>query len=151
MAYLSGEDKKPLDGCIFCAKLAAGDDVREHILHRGKLVYVTLNRFPYNNGHLMIVPNAHVPSFEQLDEAGLAELMQLLNHCLAALRKEFRPDGFNVGANVGAVAGAGVADHVHLHVVPRWAGDTNFMPVLGDTRVIPELLDQTYARLKRVW
>ncbi len=151
MAYLTGEDKKPLDGCIFCAKLAAGDDAGEHILYRGRTAYVTLNRFPYNNGHLMIVPNAHVPSFEQLDAATLAEMMRLLNDSLAALRRELRPDGFNVGANLGAVAGAGVADHVHLHVVPRWGGDTNFMPVLGDTRVIPELLSQTYERLKKAW
>jgi ATP adenylyltransferase len=151
MSYLTGEVKRPVDGWIFCAKLEAGHDVIEHILYRGASTYVTLNRYPYNNGHLLIVPIAHVPSFEQLDDAAQLELMHLLNHALAVLRAEFHPDGFNVGANLGAVAGAGVAEHVHLHVVPRWAGDTNFMPIVGETRVIPEWLDQTYARLKRAW
>ncbi len=151
MAYLTGEGRKPVEGCIFCAKIAAGDDAAEHVIHRGDWAYVTLNRYPYNNGHLMVVPYAHVASFEALDEAALAEVMRLMNHSLAALRSVYRPDGFNVGANLGSIAGAGVAGHVHLHVVPRWAGDTNFMPIVGDTRVIPELLDQTYERLKQAW
>ncbi len=151
MAYLTGEGNKPVEGCIFCLKIAAGDDAGEHVVYRGQSAFVTLNRYPYNNGHLMVVPYSHVASFEALDDAAQAEVMHLLNHSLAALRKALRPDGFNIGANVGSVAGAGVADHVHLHVVPRWAGDTNFMPILSDTRVIPESLDQTYAKLKAAW
>jgi ATP adenylyltransferase len=151
MAYLAGEDRRHVDGCLFCAKVAANDDAGEHIIHRGETAYVTLNRYPYNNGHLMVVPYAHVGSFEALEERAQAELMRLLNQCLATLRAELRPDGFNVGANLGAVAGAGVADHVHLHVVPRWSADTNFMPVISATRVIPEWLDETYARLRRAW
>ncbi len=151
MAYLTGEDRRPVEGCIFCNKIAAGDDAVEHIVFRGRAAYVTLNRYPYNNGHLMVVPYAHVASFEALDEAAQLEVMQLLNRSLGALRRVYHPDGFNVGANLGSVAGAGVADHVHLHVVPRWGGDTNFMPVVGDTRVIPETLDQTYERLRKAW
>jgi ATP adenylyltransferase len=151
MTYLTGEVKRPVDGCIFCAKLAANDDAGEHIIFRGTAAFVTLNRYPYNNGHLMVVPNAHVPSFEQLDDAAQLEIMHLLNHALAVLRAELRPDGFNVGANLGSAAGAGVAEHVHLHIVPRWTSDTNFISALSETRVIPEWLDQTYVRLKRAW
>ncbi len=151
MAYLTGEGRKPVEGCIFCAKIAAGDDAAEHVIHRGDWAYVTLNRYPYNNGHLMVVPYRHAASFEDLDDPTQLEIMHLVNHSVAALRRALRPDGFNIGANVGAVAGAGIADHVHLHVVPRWAGDTNFMPIVADTRVIPESLDQTYQKLKAAW
>jgi len=149
MPYLRGEDKRP-DGCIFCHKLQCSDD-QEHILYRGESCYVTLNRYPYSNGHLMVIPYVHVPSLEDLDVLTLTEMMRIVNHSLAALREAYAPHGFNVGVNLGQAAGAGIADHVHMHVVPRWTADTNFMPVVGRTRVIPELLDEAYARLKPIF
>jgi len=146
MAYLKGEGEAP-PGCIFCLKVN-GSDEAEHILLRGRTAYVTLNRYPYNNGHLMVIPYAHVPSLEDLDDPTLLEMMQLVALSLRVLRQAYRPEGFNIGANIGRPAGAGVADHVHIHVVPRWTGDTNFMPVIGNTRVLPEWLDDTYRRLR---
>jgi len=148
MQYLTGADKShSAPGCVFCAKVSAPDE-SEHVLCRGQFAYVTLNRYPYNNGHLMVIPCAHVASLEQLDPPTLTELMLLTNRGLAALRKAYSPDGFNIGVNLGQAAGAGIAEHVHIHIVPRWNADTNFMPIVGETRVIPETLDQTYARLR---
>jgi len=106
-----------------------------------------LNLYPYNNGHIMVVPYRHVPSLEQLDDEELLEMMNIVNQSLAALRKVMNPDGFNIGVNIGKAAGAGIVDHVHIHIVPRWEGDTNFMAVMAETRVIPELLEQTYEKL----
>ncbi|MCS7251187.1 MAG: HIT domain-containing protein [Thermoflexus sp.] len=146
MAYLKGEGGVP-QGCIFCLKID-GSDEAEHILFRGQTAYVTLNRYPYNNGHLMVIPYAHVPSLEDLDDPTLLETMQLVTLSLRVLRQAYRPEGFNIGVNIGRSAGAGVADHVHLHIVPRWTGDTNFMPVISNTRVLPEWLDDTYRRLR---
>jgi ATP adenylyltransferase len=149
MPYLRGDNKGP-DGCIFCRKMD-GSDEEEHILYRGEFCYVTLNRYPYSNGHLMVIPYVHVPSLEDLDELTLGEMMQVVNLSLTALREAYAPHGFNVGVNLGKAAGAGIADHVHMHVVPRWTADTNFMPVVAETRVIPELLDEAYARLKPIF
>jgi ATP adenylyltransferase len=149
MPYLRGENKQP-DTCIFCHKLNCLDD-QEHILYRGESCYVTLNRYPYSNGHLMVIPYVHVPSLEDLDEPTLSEMMQIVNLSLAVLREAYAPHGFNVGVNLGRAAGAGIAEHVHMHVVPRWMADTNFMPVVGNTRVIPELLDDGYSRLKPIF
>ena len=146
MAYLQGDE--PLsEGCLFCVK-PRSEDAEVRIVHRGRLCYVVLNRFPYNNGHLMVVPYAHMPTLEDLDAATLAELMALTRLSLRVLREAYNPQGFNVGMNIGEVAGAGVAEHIHLHVVPRWGGDTNYMTTVGETRVIPEWLDQTYERLR---
>jgi ATP adenylyltransferase len=117
------------------------------ILYRGHKAFIILNRYPYNNGHLMVVPYEHASSLEQMDVPTLTELMLLVNRALAALRQTMSPDGFNVGVNLGRAAGAGLDQHVHIHVVPRWFGDTNFMPVLGESRVIPQLLQETYAQL----
>jgi ATP adenylyltransferase len=148
MPYLTGADKShSAPGCVFCRKVSAPDE-NEHILCRGQFAYITLNRYPYNNGHLMVIPCLHVASLENLDTPTLTELMVLTNRGLAVLRKAYHPDGFNIGVNLGQAAGAGIAEHVHIHVVPRWNADTNFMPVVGETRVIPETLDQTYARLR---
>lgn len=138
-------------GCIFCNLPAANDDPASLIIQRGQRAYVILNRFPYNNGHMMVVPFQHVPSFEALDDATLAEIMQLTNQALAALRSMYNPQAFNLGANIGAAAGAGIADHVHMHVVPRWAADTNFMTAVADTRVIPEDLQETYRLARAHW
>lgn len=136
------------NGCIFCRALQAGADRENLILERGRLAFAIVNRFPYNNGHLMVVPYSHAASLEDLEAETLTDMMLLLNRCLAALRKAMRPDGFNIGVNLGHVAGAGVADHVHIHAVPRWLGDTNFMPVVGDMRVVPQTWLQTYDQIK---
>ena len=145
LEYLKAPKK---DGCIFCQAIQSNQDRENLVLWRGERAFLILNRFPYNNGHLMVVPYTHVPSLEDLDTPILTELMLLLKRSLAALRMAMQPDGFNIGANLGHVAGAGIEDHVHLHVVPRWSGDTNFMPIVGDVRVIPQTWLQTYDQLR---
>ncbi len=137
-----------LEGCIFCDALQGDDDQENLVLLRGERAFLILNRYPYNNGHFMAVPHVHVPSLEDLDASTLTEMMLLLNRGLAALRATVHPDGFNIGANLGQVAGAGIEEHVHLHAVPRWLGDTSFMPVVGDMRVVPQTWLQTYDMLK---
>ena len=149
MPYLRGEYEKP-DGCIFCHKLSCADE-DEYILHRGESCYVTLNRYPYSSGHLMVIPYAHVSSLEDLDTPTLTEMMLFVNMSLGALREAYAPHGFNLGMNLGEAAGAGIAEHVHMHIVPRWTADTNFMPMLARTRVIPELLEDAYARLEPIF
>jgi len=146
MPYLRGEGPE-IEGCLFCVS-AEMDDAEAHIVRRSDLAYIILNRYPYNSGHLMIVPNAHKASPEELEPQALAEMTRLMQLSMRVLREAYDPEGFNVGMNVGAAAGAGVADHVHLHIVPRWSGDTNYMPVLAETRVIPEWIDRTYERLR---
>ena len=133
--------------CVFCEALAAGDDPGRLVLHRGERVFAILNRYPYTAGHLMVVPNRHVGALEDLsaDEAG--ELWAVAVQAKRALDAAFRPDGYNLGINLGPAAGAGVKDHLHLHVVPRWGGDTNFMPVLGEVHVISQHLDEIYESL----
>ena len=137
--------------CVFCAKVKSADDAANHILYRGERCFVTLNLFPYNNGHLMVVPNRHTPALESLDEAEAGEMMHVTQMAVQVLKAAFNPQGFNIGINQGQVAGAGIAAHLHQHVVPRWGGDTNFTSVIGETRVIPEWIDQTYARLHEAW
>jgi ATP adenylyltransferase len=156
MSYLQGDNKPSGEGqagCIFCVKPTAEADcaVDELIVRRGQHAFVILNRYPYNNGHLMVVPYLHVPSLEELEAPVLAELMLLVKQSLTVLRTVYNPHGFNLGVNIGASAGAGIVDHVHFHVVPRWAGDTNFMTVVGQTRVIPEELADTCQRLCDAW
>jgi ATP adenylyltransferase len=149
MSYIRGE-KKPVTGCIFCNKVT-GDDEAEQIVARSEYVYVTLNRYPYNNGHLMVVPYEHVDTQEALTTEALTDLMLTINRSLGALRKLYNPAAFNLGANIGAAAGAGIAEHYHFHIVPRWPGDANFMSTVADTRVIPDTLDNTYRELKSIW
>jgi ATP adenylyltransferase len=139
------------DECIFCAGPTADDDRAKYILRRGEHCFAMLNAFPYNNGHLMVSPYRHVASIEELDEPALLELMTMTQASLAALREAYAPEGFNLGVNQGKIAGAGVEHHVHLHVVPRWGADTNFMPVIGDTRVLPQSLDDSYHDLTRAF
>jgi ATP adenylyltransferase len=146
MRYVAGGQRE--DGCIFCNRLAENDDVRALILHRGERAFVIMNLFPYNTGHVMIVPNAHVASPEDADAEMLADMAALRGPVLRALRRALAPEGFNLGLNVGAVAGAGVSDHLHEHVVPRWGGDANFMPILAATTVMPELIPVTYAKIR---
>ncbi|TET85831.1 HIT domain-containing protein [Candidatus Aerophobetes bacterium] len=145
LEYILDEKKK---GCIFCEKSKESKDVENYILLRGEKCLVMLNAFPYNNGHLMIIPYRHVGSIEDLKEDETREMMKLLSLMTVLLKKVMSPDGFNVGMNLGDVAGAGIMGHLHLHIVPRWKGDCNFMPVLSDTKVIPEALRQTYQKLK---
>jgi len=145
MAYIRRE-KQP--GCIFCEMLEAGDDDRQLILHRSELTFLVLNKFPYNNGHLMAVPYRHVDTLEALTAEEAVDMMALVSLGIRALRRSTNPEGFNIGVNIGKIAGAGVIDHVHTHVVPRWGGDTNFMPVLADVRLIPQDLNETYVELK---
>jgi ATP adenylyltransferase len=146
MAFI--EPKTPVrPDCIFCTQPAENRDEEHHILYRGKHCFMLLNLYPYNNGHLMIAPFEHVSSIELLDTAILTELMEQAKLALHALRITMNPDGFNMGINQGKVAGAGFAEHVHYHIVPRWNGDTNFMPVLADIKVMPEHLDAVYHKL----
>ena len=144
--YIRGP--KP-DQCIFCRAAAAEDDRAAHVVARGERCFVVLNAYPYNNGHLMVSPYEHVPSIEELDDSALLELMHLTRRSLATVRDAYSPEGFNIGINQGKVAGAGVEEHVHLHVVPRWGADTNFMPVIGSTRVLPQSLDDSWEELSR--
>jgi len=154
MAYLGAEKTTQSNECIFCVKARAineGALQTEHIVARSRFVFVTLNLFPYNNGHLMVVPYEHIPSLEALSPEALSDLMQTTNLALAALRRVYNPQAFNVGANIGAAAGAGIAAHFHLHVVPRWNGDANYMSTIANTRVIPDLLDDTWRKLRAAW
>ena len=139
--------KEKAGGCIFCDKPLAGDDRAAYIVHRGVHAYVLLNAFPYNNGHIMVAPYAHIAAIEELPPETIHEMMDLAQLATRALKTGFAPDGLNLGFNVGAAAGAGIKDHLHLHLVPRWMGDTNFMPVVGDVRVIPESLEQSFDKL----
>lgn len=146
MAYIRDPDRK-ITGCPFCVLPQAGDDRESLIVHRGETGYVILNAYPYNPGHLMVVPYRHVDAFEALSREEICELALLSQQGVRALQAVSDPHAFNLGINVGEVAGAGIADHIHQHVVPRWGGDTNFMPVVGHTKVLPELLEETYDRL----
>lgn len=148
MAFITPETPPP-PGCIFCILPAQHRDAENHVLYRGEHCFMMLNRYPYNNGHLMIAPFQHVETLEKLDAATLAELMEQAQLALKALRQLMTPDGFNMGINEGKVAGAGFAEHIHYHIVPRWVGDTNFMPVVADIKVIPEHLDMVYVQLKQ--
>lgn len=146
MVYIR-KARKPA-GCIFCSKARERRDAANLLLHRGLHGFVMMNLFPYNSGHLMVAPYAHVKSLESLSADGALDLIRLTNLSLRALRAEIRPEGFNVGMNLGRVSGAGIEAHVHLHIVPRWNGDTNFMPLFSETRVIPEHLRETYRKLR---
>jgi ATP adenylyltransferase len=146
MRYVQGERKD--EGCIFCLAAESGDDEARCVLRRGERCLVMLNAFPYNSGHLMVSPHRHAASIENLDDDELLELMTLTRRALRVVRETDAPDGFSLGVNEGEIAGAGFAGHVHLHVVPRWAADSNFMAVTADTRVLPQSLEDSYAQLR---
>jgi ATP adenylyltransferase len=135
-------------GCFLCESLKRNDDRKNYVLYRGKHSYVIMNLYPYNNGHLLVVPYAHVPDMNALPIDELMDLMKCTQHSLNALKQDMNPEGFNVGINLGKVAGAGLPGHMHLQIVPRWTGDTSYLTVFDETRVMPELLDGTYERLK---
>jgi ATP adenylyltransferase len=147
MEYIENHGKE--DGCIFCKAQALADSAENLIVHRGQLAFVIANRYPYTSGHVMIVPVRHLPGLEQLNAAERAEMMELTSLATVVLRKIYGTDAFNVGLNIGEAAGAGVKEHVHIHVVPRWVGDTNFMSALSSTRVLPESLADTWKRLRQ--
>ena len=145
VAYIRAEKPK---NCIFCDKPKEDKDAENRILFRGKYTFVMMNNYPYNPGHLMVIPYRHISSIVDLNDDERLEQSQVAANCIVALKKVFNPAGFNTGMNLGKVAGAGIEEHIHTHIVPRWQGDTNFMPVIGDVRVIPEAVDDTYRKLK---
>jgi ATP adenylyltransferase len=149
LEYVKDASKDDEQGCIFCA--SPGDDPANDeanlIVHRGERCFVILNKFPYTNGHLMVAPYEHVATLPEVEPETIAELMSLSQEAMRILERTYAPHGYNVGFNQGRVAGAGVEHHIHIHVVPRWGGDTNFMPVLADTRVMPQTLEQSYEAL----
>jgi ATP adenylyltransferase len=148
--YIATAESKMSSGhCFFCEALATPDDDEQNlVLHRGSHNFVILNRYPYISGHLMIAPNDHLGELDAAAKETTDEMMDLAKRCLSALREVYKPDGFNLGMNLGQAAGAGVADHFHMHIMPRWSGDTNFMSTVGETRVLPEDLAMTYRKLK---
>jgi ATP adenylyltransferase len=146
MEYIENNDKE--EGCVFCTAQAVDDGTENLIAYRGERAYVILNRYPYTSGHLMVNPYDHKSRLDELDPETRAEMMELTSECTTVLKNIYKPQGFNVGVNMGEAAGAGVLGHIHIHIVPRWAGDTNFMSAVGQTRVIPEALEDTYERVK---
>jgi ATP adenylyltransferase len=148
LAYVKDASKDSGEECIFCAKPGGDDDEANLIVHRGERCFVILNLYPYTNGHLMVAPYEHVASLPALDSDTVGEMMALSQQAMRLLEERYSPHGYNVGFNQGRVAGAGVEHHIHMHIVPRWGGDTNFMPVLADVRVMPQTLDQTYEALR---
>ena len=151
LAYVKDASKDAVEGCVFCAAPAANDDRANLIVHRGERCFVILNKFPYTNGHLMVAPYEHTAALQDLDADTTTELMSLVQRGIGALESSYSPHGYNVGVNQGRVAGAGVEHHIHMHVVPRWGGDTNFMPVLGDTRVMNQTLEDSFATLREAF
>lgn len=149
MQYIQNHTKS--EGCVFCLAAQMEDSPENLIVHRGEHSFVILNRYPYTSGHLMVVPYAHVNTLEALPPEARAEMMELVTQAMSVLRKIYNPQAFNVGANIGEAAGAGIAAHVHMHIVPRWSGDTNFMSTLAETRVLPEALEETFARVRAAW
>ena len=143
--------QKTPKGCVFCDAVQKEDKEDNLIVVRGERAFVILNRYPYTSGHIMIVPFDHVDTFERIDEETCAEVMFLIRQGISALDRIYKPDGYNMGANLGASAGAGIKNHIHFHLVPRWDGDTNYMTSIGGTRVLPEDLSETLKRLKNAW
>jgi ATP adenylyltransferase len=148
LAYVTDASKDIEEECIFCVKPRAEDDEANLIVHRGETGFVILNLFPYTNGHLMVAPYEHVGRLQELPPGTLAEMLTLAQRAMDGLESVYQPHGYNVGFNQGRVAGAGVEHHIHMHVVPRWAGDNNFMPVIADTKVMPQTIEQSYEALR---
>ena len=149
MKFVQSQGINPV--CIFCKVQVQTTDKENLIVFRGQNAFVVLNRYPYTSGHLLVVANTHQSSIEDLEVKTRSEMMELVTHSMRVVRKVYQPDAFNLGANIGEAAGAGIAGHVHLHVVPRWGGDTNFMSALAETRVLPEELNETYRRICIAW
>jgi len=145
-AYITSLDKTP--SCVFCQALRSTDDRQSGVLYRGQHCFVILNAFPYTSGHVMIVSNQHLDELRKLPPEAAQEMMALAQRLEGILREVYQPDGINLGMNIGKAAGAGIAGHIHMHVLPRWVADSNFMTVVGETRILPELLETTYDRLR---
>lgn len=148
MAYIQHSDKPDEPSCVLCARGQEEPEPANLVLYRGATCYILMNLYPYNTGHLMIVPYDHTADLPQLDSATASELFQLTRSSVAILASALTPHGFNIGMNLGRTAGAGIDEHLHMHIVPRWTGDANFMPIVGGTKLIPEALEQTYAKLR---
>jgi len=150
MKFVKSVHKLNRNKCIFCSMLKSPvkNDKKNHLVYRGKNAFIILNIYPYSNGHLMVIPKRHIADFTLLTVPEFTEMFTLLQRCIKSLKKIYRPDGFNIGLNLGKSAGAGIDKHLHIHLVPRWSGDINFMPVINETKVLPELLDATYTKLK---
>lgn len=149
MKYIRQNDVN--DDCVFCRAVTRQDGVENLIVQRGTHAFVILNRYPYTSGHVMVVPFSHIGTMDELDDDCIVEIMMLIRQSIEAINTVYQPEGYNVGANLGAVAGAGIANHLHFHVVPRWGGDTNFMTSVAGTRVLPEDLCETYQQIKDAW
>ena len=148
LSYVKDASKEANEGCIFCNAPVADDDRANLVVHRGERCFVILNKFPYTNGHLMVAPYKHLATLPELDAETVAEMMALVQRAIVALDDAYGPQGYNAGLNQGRAAGAGFADHIHLHVVPRWSGDTNYMAVIADTKVMPQSLEESYDALE---
>jgi ATP adenylyltransferase len=149
MEYITRSREEGEEPCIFCTSLNQDSDQKNFLLYRGEKSFIILNKFPYNNGHIMVVPNQHTGDLNNLNQEEQVDLFTLIRLSTKALSKVMQPHGFNIGMNLGRVAGAGIEDHVHFHIVPRWDGDTNFMPVISNTKVVSEALEKSFSKLKR--
>lgn len=149
MKYIEKNDNE--GACVFCLAAEGINDQNNLIFYRGQNVFMILNRFPYTSGHLMCVPYEHRSRLWDLTQETRHEMMDMINQSVRVLDDVYHPEGFNIGWNLGGIAGAGIADHLHAHIVPRWGGDTSFMTAIGETRVLPESLDETYSRVKEAW
>jgi ATP adenylyltransferase len=149
MKYIEGRSHKA--GCPFCEAYTSSDDEGNLIVFRGERCFVMLNRYPYTTGHMMVLPVIHQEKLSELDREIRAEMAELVNHASEVLNDVFQPEGFNIGLNIGAAAGAGIPKHLHWHIVPRWVGDTNYMTTIGETRLIPEALEDTYQKIISNW
>jgi len=148
-AYVSGADKTV--GCVFCNAVMEKDDAKAWIVHRGTHCFVILNAYPYTPGHVMVVPYAHLDELQKLPQEAANEMMSLSQRMETVLRELYRPDGINLGMNIGKAAGAGIAGHIHMHVLPRWVADANFVSVVGETRILPEMLDVTWKKMQKTF
>ena len=152
--YISGnsqQDKPKADVCVFCEALKTTDDHDRYIIYRGESAFVILNKYPYNNGHMLVMPNRHISRPDMMTEDERFEIMNLIVKAQTVLYDVYNPHGVNIGANIGAAAGAGIAQHMHFHVLPRWNADANFMTTIANTRVIPESLDETWEKIRKAW
>ncbi len=149
LGYVQTAKKEKKGHCLFCEKYRSSKDKKNYVVKRGKHAFAILNIFPYNNGHILIAPNRHIADIENLNKNEIIDMMSLLIDMKLLLKKHIKPNGFNIGINCGTVAGAGIPGHIHIHIVPRWEGDTNFMPIFSQTRVIPQSLDALYSLLTK--
>ncbi len=150
LSYIKDAASRKEEGCVFCSLASEEPSAENLVLYRGRLSYIVMNRYPYNSGHLMVIPYKHTSTVEELDGETLKEMMLLVKASVKALRKVYNPHGFNIGINMGEAAGAGIAGHIHIHIVPRWVGDTNFMTITAGVKVVPQSLEDAWRQLSEV-